>query len=181
MHSTSNLTDGYLGGGKRLGNSKRKYGKDNHIKEILEFLDDRESLAKREAEIVNEQFLQDPACMNLIVGGNGGGTMTGKQHSDESRMKISESTKGKPKKPFSEERKSKLSESMKGKNVGNKSRTGLNNSKESKSKLSESMKGKNKGKPKPVVICPHCKKEGGASIMHRYHFNRCKLLIDVDI
>lgn len=181
MHSTSNLNDGYSGGGTRLGNSKRKYGKDTHIKEILEFLNDRESLAKREAEIVNEQFLQDPACMNLIVGGNGGGSMTGKHHSEQSKKQISDSNKGKPKQPFTEERKLKLSESMKGKTVGNKSRTGLSNSEESKRKASASMIGKNKGKPKPVVICPHCKKEGGSSVMKRYHFSRCKHLTDVDI
>jgi hypothetical protein len=72
MHSCSNLEDGYMGSGKRLGYSIRKYGLENHTKEILEFLNDRESLAKREAEIVNEQFLQDPLCMNLQIGGGGG-------------------------------------------------------------------------------------------------------------
>jgi hypothetical protein len=72
MHSCSNLEDGYMGSGKRLRYSKRKYGVENHTKEILEFLNDRASLAKREAEIVNEQFLQDSLCMNLKPGGSGG-------------------------------------------------------------------------------------------------------------
>ena len=72
MHSCSNLEDGYMGSGKRLGYSIRKHGLENHTKEILEFLNDRESLAKREAEIVNEQFLQDPLCMNIQIGGGGG-------------------------------------------------------------------------------------------------------------
>ena len=72
MHSCSNLEDGYMGSGKRLRYSIRKYGIENHTKEILEFLNDRESLAKREAEIINEQFLQDPLCMNLQLGGGGG-------------------------------------------------------------------------------------------------------------
>jgi hypothetical protein len=34
----------------------------------------------------------------------------------------------------------------------------------------------NRGKKKPVVICPHCNKSGGISIMMRYHFERCKLI-----
>ena len=70
MHSTDNLKDGYMGGGKRIQNSVKKYGKDSHIKEILEFLDSRKELAKREYEIVNENLLNDPLCMNLCKGGH---------------------------------------------------------------------------------------------------------------
>ena len=72
MHSTSNLEDKYLGSGKRLWYSIRKHGKENHLKEILEFLPDRNSLKDREREIVNEKFLKDPKCMNLKIGGEGG-------------------------------------------------------------------------------------------------------------
>ena len=72
MHSTSNLEDGYMGSGKRLRYSIRKHGVENHTREIIEFLDDRDSLAKREAEIVNEELINDPLCMNLKCGGNGG-------------------------------------------------------------------------------------------------------------
>jgi len=32
------------------------------------------------------------------------------------------------------------------------------------------------GKPKPIIQCPHCSKEGGASAMHRWHFSNCKSL-----
>ena len=72
MHSTDNLEDGYMGSGKRLGYSIRKHGKEKHTVEILEFLLNRSSLKSREAEIVNEQFLQDPLCMNIALGGGGG-------------------------------------------------------------------------------------------------------------
>lgn len=74
MHSTDNIQDGYLGSGKRLWYSINKYGKENHICEILEFLPDRSSLKNREKEIVNEKFLQDSLCMNLVIGGSGGFT-----------------------------------------------------------------------------------------------------------
>jgi hypothetical protein len=72
MHSTNNLEDGYLGSGKRLRYSIGKYGGDKHICEKLEFLSSRKKLTEREIEIVDEKFLEDPLCMNLMVGGTGG-------------------------------------------------------------------------------------------------------------
>jgi hypothetical protein len=72
MHSTSNLEDDYIGSGKRLWLSIRKHGRENHTKEILEFLETREDLKRREKEIVNENFIADPMCMNLKEGGEGG-------------------------------------------------------------------------------------------------------------
>lgn len=74
MHSTDNLNDGYIGSGKRLKRSINKYGKENFKFEILEYLSDRSNLEIREKEIVNEQFLQNSLCMNLMVGGKGGGS-----------------------------------------------------------------------------------------------------------
>ena len=72
MHSTDNLEDGYLGSGKRIRYSINKYGKENHIKDILEFLIDRSSLKDREKELVNEEMIQGVFCMNLKEGGEGG-------------------------------------------------------------------------------------------------------------
>lgn len=72
MHSTSNLEDGYIGSGKRLWYSIRKHGRENHEREILEFLPDRKALKEREKELVNESMLRDPMCMNLKTGGEGG-------------------------------------------------------------------------------------------------------------
>jgi len=72
MHSTSNLEDGYLGSGTRLGHSIRKWGRENHVREILEFLPDRSSLKEREMNLVNEDLLNDPQCMNIQPGGGGG-------------------------------------------------------------------------------------------------------------
>lgn len=74
-HSTLNLDDGYMGSGKRLRRSIRKYGENNHKKEILEFLPDREQLMEREKEIVNNDILKDDLCMNLVPGGKGGFTI----------------------------------------------------------------------------------------------------------
>lgn len=72
MHSTNNLDDGYMGSGKILRYSIRKYGVENHTKEILEFFETREELVLREQEIVNKELIGDGKCMNLKEGGNGG-------------------------------------------------------------------------------------------------------------
>jgi len=72
MHSTNNLNDGYLGSGTRLWHSIKAHGRENHSIEILEYLDNRDSLKAREKELVNEDMLNDPMCMNLALGGGGG-------------------------------------------------------------------------------------------------------------
>lgn len=72
MHSTNNLNDGYLGSGKRLRYSIQKYGGKNHKREILEFVESREALEAREAEIVTLDEIAKKECMNLKVGGRGG-------------------------------------------------------------------------------------------------------------
>lgn len=72
MHSTDNLEDGYLGSGKILGYSRHKYGDENHIREILEYLPSRDKLKEREKEIVNEELLAQPLNINLKYGGEGG-------------------------------------------------------------------------------------------------------------
>lgn len=149
MHSSDSLDDGYLGSGKILGYSRRKYGDENHVREILEFCSSRDELKQREKEIVNEALLADPLNINLKYGGEGGWDLvkgvniqkqkvdpvkrsanaqrtirerialipgyqeqrkltwskvasskknfnfTGKQHSDKTRHKMSESAKGK--------------------------------------------------------------------------------------
>ena len=74
MHCTNNIEDDYLGSGKYLWNSIVKYGKENHKREILEYLLDRKTLIEREKSIVNENLLSDNLCMNLKLGGEGGAT-----------------------------------------------------------------------------------------------------------
>lgn len=72
MHSTDNLDDGYFGSGKLITRSIKKHGIERHSKEILEFLDSRESLKVRERELVCEEIIIDTLCMNLQLGGGGG-------------------------------------------------------------------------------------------------------------
>jgi flagellar motility protein MotE (MotC chaperone) len=72
IHSTNNLEDGYMGSGKRLRRSIRKYGIDNHKKEILEFFDSRELLIEAEKKAITPDMITDINCMNIMSGGTGG-------------------------------------------------------------------------------------------------------------
>lgn len=57
--------------------------------------------------------------------------------------------------------------------IGNKNRLGVSHSDEIKKIISERTSLALKGKPKTVVICPHCGKSGGQGNMKRYHYDNC--------
>ena len=78
MHSTYKLDDGYLGSGKMLRYSIRKYGKENFSIEIIEFFHSREDLVNAEINLITEMIIDDNLCMNLRKGGMGG--ITSKEH-----------------------------------------------------------------------------------------------------
>jgi len=144
MHSAYTLDDGYLGSGKILRKSIRKYGKENHVREIIEFCKTREDLPIRESEIVNKALLADPLCINLILGGtsNIGGPRTSgwkmPPMTDEHRANLTAARRNR--KPASEETRKKMSDSHKGKvrteEHKKNNREALKNSK----KFQESMK-----------------------------------------
>lgn len=71
-HCTYKLDDGYLGSGLRIRRSVAKYGEANFKLEILEFFESREKALAREKELVTEELLNDPMCMNIQPGGRGG-------------------------------------------------------------------------------------------------------------
>ena len=88
IHSTNNLEDDYMGSGKRLRRSVRKYGVENHKKEILEFFENRELLVEREKKIITPEILRDKNCMNIQPGGGGGfSTEQQKINSHKSQLK----------------------------------------------------------------------------------------------
>lgn len=80
LHSTDDLDDGYFGSGTYLWHSIKKYGKEKHSMEIIEFHESRAAVKLRERELVNEELLKDPLCMNLKRGGEGGGRFWSEAH-----------------------------------------------------------------------------------------------------
>jgi len=150
MHSTDNLEDGYLGSGKRLRYSINKYGEENHSREILEFLDSRKELKRREEEIVNLNEIAKVECMNLKVGGDGGFSIedaTKGGYAFANRLKNDESLREKHSKTASITIKKTLSKKWKDPNYRNATLsqinwTGRSHSIETRKKMSESSNNK---------------------------------------
>lgn len=94
MHSTDDLEDGYFGSGQLLWKSIKKYGRDIHSMEILEFLPSRRELKTRERELVNEEIVNDPLCMNLKLGGEGGGKFWSEEHQRKCAQAAANKRKG---------------------------------------------------------------------------------------
>lgn len=135
VHSTYNLGDGYLGSGKKLTRAVKKYGEENFKIEILEFFETREEVLLREKEIVNETCLQDPLCMNLKEGGNGG--FTKEQSSKGTKTMLDKIWKDEGFIKRNSERKSKLCKELREKGIfKNCDWTGRKHSEKTKNKMS---------------------------------------------
>ncbi len=90
MHSTDNLNDGYMGSGRYLKRSIKKYGANNFKIEYLEYLCSKEKLIEREKAIVTKDFIKNPLCMNLQVGGLGAPDGNwGAKRSEETKKRMS--------------------------------------------------------------------------------------------
>lgn len=71
VHKSSKLMDEYLGSGKLISLSIKKYGRENFIRENLFIYPDARSAYGKEQELLSV-FLEHPLCMNLKQGGMGG-------------------------------------------------------------------------------------------------------------
>lgn len=84
LHSTDNLSDGYIGSGQRLWHSIKKHGKDSHECEILEMFNSRKEAVDYEKFIVTWDLIQqDKTCMNLAPGGEGGDKISNHPNRDQ--------------------------------------------------------------------------------------------------
>lgn len=115
MHSTDNLNDGYIGSGKRIWYSIKKYGKENFNRIILRGCNTIEELNFWEPFYIKLFNTLSPNGYNLQLGGDNHET------SLETRSKLSKSAKGRvgcwKNKQFSEEHKKKISEAGKGRQL----------------------------------------------------------------
>lgn len=91
MHSTDDLSDGYIGSGTHLWRSIKKHGREQHVCEVLEHLPSRKELALREEELVCPEVIKDPMCMNFRTGGTG--NVPGAITTEATRKKLSEAMK----------------------------------------------------------------------------------------
>lgn len=101
-HSTKNLNDNYAGSGTYCQRYYLKYGKIEkvtYLKEILAYYDSAKDAFDAERVLIGDLWKTDPFCMNVCEGGSGGnridfskteGSFKGKQHSNETKRKISQ-------------------------------------------------------------------------------------------
>jgi hypothetical protein len=193
IHRTFVLEDGYLGSGKHLLASIRKYGKANFLREIIEFFPDEETMIARELEVVDATFVKKEENYNIAVGGNLGSaernglSFKGRQHSAETKKLIAikatsrvfdEATKNNlrsnswaKKNPVQQKISASNAGSLGGKAKKNLLSATLLAEKKYRAKL---LGLKNKGKELKEVICPHCLIVGKGSAMARWHFSNCK-------
>lgn len=129
--------DSYIGSGKLILEAKKKYGKQNFSKHILEFFN-----TKKEAFDAQEKYIIKYKTLTTYGGYNinekGGAGVPGSYLSEETRQKISKSKIGIK---FSQEHKQKLSNSRKGKTyIGAGMKKGGKLSEISKNKISIASK-----------------------------------------
>jgi hypothetical protein len=106
--------------------------------------DNEEEMNRKEAEIVNEEFLLRDDVYNKVLGGEGGPAFRGHKHSEETKRHLSEVNSGYK---HTEEARKKMSAVHKGKVISDEVRQKLSTaskgkkmSEEQKRKISESLK-----------------------------------------
>lgn len=87
-HETFNINDSYFGSGKILKLAIKKYGRDNFIKEIIDYCNSSEELCEREIYLIKEVNSLYPNGYNINNGGKGGDNFTNNPNKDMILQKI---------------------------------------------------------------------------------------------
>lgn len=154
----------YMGSGLHWTRHIKKHGKEHIITEwISEPFTDKDSITEfatfmsEELNVVESNEWANMKIENGLDGGNDKGHGKGvskpgsgnKLPKSDKWIQVMTARKGILVGPYSEERKAALRKPKSGKGA--------------------------KGIQKEKIVCPHCSKVGGINIMHRHHFNNCKL------
>lgn len=80
QHITDNINDDYMGSGIWIKRAIAKYGVENFEKTILFECSSKDEMNKKEAEIVNKDFIAREDVYNIKLGGEGGWDEINRQH-----------------------------------------------------------------------------------------------------
>ena len=181
--------DSYMGSGKHLKYAQKKYGIENFEKFFITWTYSEKDACEKEKLWIDEYRSRGKAEYNITDGGIGG-SAKGKNVSEETRKKLSESHKGQTPwnkgKHHSEETKKKISEAQKGKMLSEEAKNKLSEynkgkklSEETKKKISECKKGKHhsektKKKLSEYYKNKHWKLVDGKRVWYEGVKNECK-------
>ena len=177
-HETNSIDDNYFGSGKILRLAIKKYGRDNFVKEIIEYCNDPEDLSNKEIYWIKEINSLYPVGYNINPGGSGGDNYTFNPNKELIREKIKNRTSRKQ----SEDEKQYRRELMTGKKLkphdkiicefcdkeisrANYNRWHGNNCKQSSNYIKKELK---------KVTCEHCDKVLTPNLYSQYHGLYCK-------
>ncbi len=187
----------YPGSGSYWSSHIKKHGKD-FIRTIEIFGFDNQKLCTEFAlkfsidnNIIEEKINGKKTWANLTPENGLDGTIKGTKRSEQTKARISKSSKGRT---WKVKDTSKISVSLIGKSRSDETKLKIGRghkgkilSEETKRKLSEANKGykhsdeakvkmskSSKGRKQIIVECPHCNKIGGISNLTRHHFDNCK-------
>ena len=189
------LNDGYIGSGKLF---LRKYNKNpnNFKRTILNVFDNYDDALKMESQLVNKNTIEEEKCLNLKIGGEGGGspwkndsTRT-KNHSKNMLKRWSDTryrenvVKSMKEKWTDEYKQKRLNEGSIGfpqekidrKKLVETRRSGSGYQQNIGRKLTNETKQliSERAKNRKHIKCPYCKKSGPTPQMKRWHFKNCK-------
>jgi len=159
----------YLGSGTHWQNHINKYGDEHVVTLWHELFTNRDELIQFAIQFSKDlNIVKSKSWANLKEeNGLDGGLSS---HSEETKLKMSATRKGRKGILPSSATRQKMSDSAKGRIVLDATRTkisatktGYHHAEETKRKLSE------------TIICPHCHQIGGKSAMKQWHFDNCRL------
>lgn len=189
IHQTEDINDSYMGNGKAIMRSVKKYGVEVFTKVILHNFDSCEEMVEMESLIVNEEFVARSDTYNITLGGGYPPNHKGKERSAVYRARLSAAKIGTK---ASEETKLKMSKAGKGRKRSKEATKktadalrGIPRSEDVKRKISESLKGKHPteetrlklkaaSKLREKITCPHCGQVGFKSNIIQWHLDNCK-------
>jgi len=94
-HETYDIDDKYFGSGVILKMAIKKYGKENFIKNIIEFCENLDHLNEREIYWINNIDSITPKGYNINIGGKGGDNFTNNPNKEIIRLKMTQNRKPK--------------------------------------------------------------------------------------
>lgn len=173
--TTNKNPEKYPGSGTMWKCHYKKHGKEFIVTLWCELFDNKEEIQEFALSFSkNMNIVESDSWLNLISeNGLHGGSDAGMHRSNEARERMSVAQLKVDRTNFISPMTGKH-HSTKSRKIMSEKATGRKRTTEENVAMSIACRGINTEKQE-IVECPHCNKIGGICLMHRYHFNNCKM------